>query len=506
MRAGAIAALAVTACGLALVPGASAASYDVTTCADSPGAPFNQSWVGSSSDPVLINLSQTCPPSGRESGLLIQDAQGGAPTTPVGAHAEWLFAAPSGTTITRLRALRWAVAVGDPGWFVYLRSSAGPLESCSPSLGPFVCELGLPGQSSGQPLPVQVDFPNLNATSLAAGIACVTAQSTCANGSDHHNVGLSLQGATVTLDDPTLPQFTSLTGGLTDSRNWLRGRQLLGVQVAEGVSGVSRVTASVDGASLPGAPLAFGCDYTKPVPCPLSAQASFGLDTATLADGEHQVKVSANSASPDPTGQISQTFTIATDNTPPTPSALTPDTPPRAGVPFSALWQRADLAGSPTVRADWRLAPQGGGPGARSGSVTNQHGVSAVPDLAAPRSGAFTLSVRLTDAAGNQGPAVEIPLTIAPAPPRIAGRRVLVYVPAAARARRFDARLVAHGRAVLRRTVRVAAGRRAFALAIPRPLPKGSYTVRVSWRALGARHFVSVTLPLRAPVRAGVAR
>jgi hypothetical protein len=63
---------------------------------------------------------------------------------------------------------------------------------------------------------------------------------------------------------------------------------------------------------------------------------------------------------------------------------------------------------------------------------------------------------------------------------------VVPIVPAR-RARRFEETLVARGRVILHRIVRVRAGVRSLVIGVPHPLPAGARTLQVRWRRVGAR-------------------
>jgi hypothetical protein len=248
----------------------------------------------------------------------------------------------------------------------------------------------------------------------------------------------------------------------------------------------------VDGQDVPGSPVVVGCDYTRAVPCPPSAQATLALDTASLLDGGHTISVGADNAGPSRDGARTASWQIKVDNAIPVPLQLRPQPVPQAGVPFSTYWDEPlGRQGGPVVRADWRLSPAAGGTGARSGTVSSAADITHIDGLVAPRQGAWTLAVRLTDAAGNQGPETSAPLTVRPAPPRISGGRVIVFLVPDPRPRRYEARLIARGRTLERLVVRLPARARRLVVPIPHRLPRGSYTVRIKFRPVGARHFSS---------------
>lgn len=128
-------ALSGLALALGATAGAQASTYDLTACASSPGGAINRLWVPVNSSPATLGVSATCPPEGSASGLLVQDMSAGGADTPPSARAEWVFAAPPGTTVVHLLARQWKSTRGDPGWIAYVRDSAGSLLSSCSHLG-----------------------------------------------------------------------------------------------------------------------------------------------------------------------------------------------------------------------------------------------------------------------------------------------------------------------------------------------------------------------------------
>jgi hypothetical protein len=397
---------ALVALALAGPAAARAGTYTVTACDDAPGH-ANNAWRAQVTAGTL-SASQSCPSSGDLSGLLTADVPD-AGDTPAGTRAEWVFDAPPGTTISQAHVSYELQNWLDPGWQAYLRDGNGDVVTCGSD-----CGIGSwpPGPDGLWPV---------STNELAVGVAC-NAATTCLNGvSGHHNAMATIFGIGVTLTDPTPPILAAPSGGLWTTPGWLRGQQVLGVQASDQQSGIALLALDVDGVrqQAAGQP----CDYTRAIPCSVSASTAWSLDTRQLSDGAHTVAVVAEDATAQEAAPNTTTVVhvIHVDNTAPAaPPSLRIGGPVATGKPFSANWTLPGQGtGSPIASATWRLCPSARGDACESGLVSGADQTTAT-GLRVTSGGRWSLSVSLTDAAGNVGAGTVQAVidTTAPAAPR----------------------------------------------------------------------------------------
>ena len=148
-----------------------------------------------------------------------------------------------------------------------------------------------------------------------------------------------LYRAAIVLADDTDPAFGSPPAGALFAGGTLAGSQGVSFSAADTGSGVQQATLEVDGSAVSTQTLGCSPPYTAIVPCKLSASGTLTLDTATLTDGQHSVRVllkdaSGNSAAYGP-------FTVITANAPstcaPAAAAEVLDDPPQRDDRRTAL-------------------------------------------------------------------------------------------------------------------------------------------------------------------------
>ncbi len=153
---------------------------------------------------------------------------------------------------------------------------------------------------------------------------------------------------------------------------------------------------------LPTWPAGVRCDFTRRRPCTDVDPGSLGLDTRTLADGEHYIRIEAVDTAGNVTGIDRM---ISVDNTipnRPTGMAVAGGEGWRTENGFRVNWSSAPDGAAPLNAAHYRLCPSAGGActeSTRSGSVTG-----GLDDVRVPRPGDYELRAWLEDAAGNQDP------------------------------------------------------------------------------------------------------
>lgn len=191
-----------------------------------------------------------------------------------------------------------------------------------------------------------------------------------------------LYRAAIVLADDTDPTFGSPPAGALFAGGTLAGSQGVSFSAADTGSGVQQATLEVDGFAVSTQTLGCSPPYTAIVPCKLSASGTLTLDTATLTDGPHSVRVLLKDAGGNATAY--GPFTVTTANTPTACAAQV----------ASELVTRVDRRG--TIAYGGRLNVRGTFAGATPGTVVRV--ISDVKGTAAPRLIAAPLT---TDAQGR---------------------------------------------------------------------------------------------------------
>jgi hypothetical protein len=296
-----LAALAVAVTVAAAVLGgaaatAGAATYTVLSCRDRAGAPAALGdaaggWVpGSTGGPGLDALDRCAEPG---HGFLATVS--GVWPHPVGSMAWWRFAAPPGTVIEGA-ALEYSGYArpfdGQSEGIVYLRTAAGAIPAI---------ELG-----SG-PLPARwVSVRGLHEAWLQATAQCdgPSGNADCQAGTVHATI--EVLRSEVVLADDAPPNAGPAGGSAVAAATW-QGTETFAFAASDQGSGVYQAVLEVDGAPV----LARTIDdwrgrcvdttagervFTRPQPCPISADALVTVDAATLPAGDHDVALRVSDA------------------------------------------------------------------------------------------------------------------------------------------------------------------------------------------------------------------
>ena len=388
-------ALFVLAAAAAQPAPATAGSFQVTACAEAPGA-ANKSFVSFNSDPAHLVVGQSCPPQARgsdtqeqETGLYATDKLMAGSNAPDGAHAGWTFTAAPGTTITRLEDRRYLGAYGDNSWSPSVSADGSTIETCTFAFPADNCRVGGPfgsGIEAFGPAPVG------QASSLSIGITC-TASIGCGTGGTLHAAWAALYGVAVTVSESASPTISEPTGPLWGAgpANGFHASSESVTFNASDPSGISGAQLLVDGSPTDSA--AGPCDYTRAVPCAGLTQ-TFTLDTTRLVDGAHTLTLQVENAA----GNVAQlSHVIVVDNTaPPAPVGLTVTA--ASDSSYTMTWSDPPGHAAPITSASYQFCPPAGlcgtpevGP---DGRIAGLH----------PPSGTHTVRVWLTDAAGQSNP------------------------------------------------------------------------------------------------------
>ncbi len=294
--------------------------YPVEACTETV-AYQNNSWTDTTNDPRL-EAHTTCgePLASYQSSTIanleIADVMGLTKEIPVGVEGTWKIVAPIGEDIVEATGDSSLYRAGATGWQIYreTENTDGQTtveQSCGASTES--CALGGAFQATA-----------LHARSLSFTARCEAEEyeagkffTTCPGGGTIHNVRAGVNYATIVLEDPTVPANVtashvpvgaqhgtiSIDGSATDT---LAGLLSLSVVNSEGQTIAGPIT-------VPG-----GCNYSEFTPCPTStSELSIPINTETLADGEHQLRIDATNAAHDE--GFSAPFTLDVNNHPEEP-------------------------------------------------------------------------------------------------------------------------------------------------------------------------------------------
>lgn len=394
---------------------ARAGTYPVRACLDAPKS-ANNSWVAVNQDPGTMVMGNGCGTTGTYQGLFVRELLGQGPNTTAATAAWWQVSAPAGTSITAIDYSRYLHIFQDEDWHPELRTDSGQvLDTCTIVYPADRCTSGADAGTR----PVQegnTARTGLNAAWLRIGARCAPTPpfTGCVRGGTLQAVIAVLYRATVTIDDPSAPTVSSLSGGLT-SGAWQRGTGAVSF-TGRDITGIKRLRILVDNNGT------FtddkSCNYTLPAPCATpGTDVPFSpgqIDTAALSDGTYQLRPEALDAGDNAT--VGPAATVRVDNTAPAAPSVASHTssssdgqvelslPPQGSAsPLAATWVRVCRDGG-TCESDRRI------PGAQA-AVSYQ----------LPERGLYTVQVWLEDEAGNRDPSQSAIVRASWAPPGSAG-------------------------------------------------------------------------------------
>jgi hypothetical protein len=133
------------------------------------------------------------------------------------------------------------------------------------------------------------------------------------------NPDLELLGSQLTLSDNNLPSGT-VTGGALAGTGPLSGTQSLDYDAQDSDTGVRFVQLRVDGQQVAQNDYIAKCSYTTFMACPSSESDTIAWNTATVADGQHNLEVIVENAAQNTS--IIHDATITTQNAPTNTSSL----------------------------------------------------------------------------------------------------------------------------------------------------------------------------------------
>lgn len=384
-----------------------AGSYEVEACSSASGGAQNA--FAAFADRGMAAYS-VCPstPSDPTTGVVTRaSATAGAGTVPYFAGAYQVFEAPAGAVLDsvtfNVAAIRLAAY-----WTTGVIAYDGDF-----NLGeyPYGCYAGSPGCGIGTRA-----FIGPVAASLA-GHTKFRFETRCVNpggcdiSASGNQLGMralfSAANARVRVLDFTAPSVTPASGMLF-SEGWQRG-VVSGLATEFDNVGVMINRTLVDGRVVytedfrdPSWPGWVRCDFTRARPCTdiPSPGALAQVDTRTLADGAHELRVEAVDAAGNHGGAVR---TIRVDNTPPARVNAVVDGGQgwRTRNAFTIHWPTPTGQAAPVHTAHYRLCGAGTTPPRCTVGSRTVTGIDRLADISVPEPGDYTLSVWLQDQAGN---------------------------------------------------------------------------------------------------------
>jgi hypothetical protein len=365
-------------------------TYEVMTCDHAPGG-VNNSWVAQPGEKMWTG--QHCPTAGGEAAGLFAGSGVNVGTIAPFAHSQQGFDAPAGTSIVHLSA-RYMFRRFDPYWRLGVFAGTQLLHGCEPATQESGCNFKTSTDSTWGWTPGQVQRVSV-ITACGSGSGC---RSDAAAPSGDR-AGVRLYAATVRVHDDSAPAIWDTGSGPLTSGVWQRGTQLVGFAGSDNV-GFRRTRLWVDGTLLRDD--ARDCDFTQRRPCSDITFGAYGVNTAGLADGNHEVRVEGVDAAGN---AASYTAPFRSDNKAPDEAQdvrLEGGEGWRQANRFKLTWRNPPSA-SPISVVHYELCNMVTGVcsvGGRSGD-----GISSIADLSVPQPGHYTVRLVLQDLAGNTSPA-----------------------------------------------------------------------------------------------------
>jgi hypothetical protein len=377
--------------------------YGVSTCLTGPGS-FNGSWWGANSSPNTT-VYAACPAdnyAANQTGLVARTNGGPGSYVGYGGGPYAELDAPAGAS---LHSMRFHGSVGgkvnspgcwEAGVFVW---NGGDFDAA-----PLKWGLG-PCQTAGWGW-WYADIDLSGYTKARVGVRCKTGTGCGSHWGGQGGVWMAIRDTTVFVQDWTAPHIQPTHGAL-HGRGWHRGYEEAWGSFGDNV-GIRAISLAVDGHVVAGQnfeeahwPSWARCDYSRPRPCADLPNAGLGLDTRTLSDGSHHVRLAAQDAAHN---FGVHDFWIGVDNTAPArPSAVTVAGGKtwRSNNDFALSWTNPPGQTAPIVRGHWELCPAGGGT-CTIGSRAGEPGMDAVDGIQVPGPGDWVARVFVEDEAGNR--------------------------------------------------------------------------------------------------------
>lgn len=380
-----------------------AGSYDVLACVGAAGGAQNA--FAAAADPGMAAYN-ACPntPSNPASGMVTRASATAGPGA-VGylAGAYQIFEAPPGASLASVTLDLAAIRLASY-WTTGVLAYDGDFNA---PVGAYGCYAGSAGCTIGTPSffgPVTVGL---------GGHARFRFETRCGNPGGCDISGSGFQPGTralfaaanvvVRVEDYTAPAIAPAAGALWQG-GWHRGAEQAWQTLSDNV-GVMIQRLWVDGTLADaqdfrdsGWPYNVRCDFTRRRPCNDIAPGGLSLDTRTLSDGPHVIRVEAIDAAGNAASVERQ---IGVDNTPPAhvDAHVVGGEGWRRVNDFAIGWQAPTDSGAPIARAHYTLCP-----GDNPADCVRESGPADAGRLSGVKvrtEGAHFVRVWLEDAAGN---------------------------------------------------------------------------------------------------------
>lgn len=314
------------ACALAFVgtSSAGAATYSVYSCVGPNAEPLpNSSWLTSVTTPSQT-LAFTFGTNCGDLSVLADPAV----SYNYNDGAEYVFDAPTGTTISGYSVDRAASIIFPPRLPVPTLLSAGVRETTGGETTEFDC---VERTADCAVEPSNVTKSGLALTKLSVGVRCANLELNCAAGS-FTTLSSQLLNARVDVEDPTVPTLKSVGGSLPGS-SAVAGTQTLDVTATDVGGGVSSVNLAIDGSFTQTSVAGGSCGepYTLRAPCPSGLVRTLDVNTAALVNGVHTGALTAVDAAGNVSDPFSFTFVVTSGGQ--SNGGGTGGTPPSNGSP-----------------------------------------------------------------------------------------------------------------------------------------------------------------------------
>jgi hypothetical protein len=308
------AALAATSLG-ACSPPASAGAYSVELGCAAPDG-----WRYETNTPTEFEWGRVCPvtetattPWGKPGSGAFTGTYARVRITPDAGmpgtddRAVLRLSGPPTTMISELRLRHWLGMEGGSGWTLYGRTGEGvgiPEVSCS---SPVDCDAGGPG-TTARTLALNTAFVDL-------GFECFDPVGACTEGATIHHARVAVYFTQATLNDPQGPILDAEAGDLLNATPHA-GTESAHLSATD-ATGIKEVRAYIDGHRLAVTPRS--CDYTRMRPCTDATPTAVAVDTRSVTDGTHTLRLAAVDAAGNET--LGPPHAIVVDNPdPPAPA------------------------------------------------------------------------------------------------------------------------------------------------------------------------------------------
>lgn len=389
----------------ALPGGARAGVYDVYACGGPAGAA--QRAFSAMADPMMEAYSICPPQAGSGTGVVTKaTSRGGIAGYTAGAYQ--IFTAPPGNSLESVSFNIGAIRLNDY-WSVGIVAYDGDFNSGDL---PYGCYQFRPGCGVGtSTFSIRVDVPLYRRTHFRFETRCFNPAGCDVSASPFNPANRALFSAAnvvVRVYDSLGPSIVPDHGALW-SDGWHRGYEEAWAQVADS-SGVMAMRLRANGSVAsavdfrdPSLPPWTLCDFTQPKPCKDFLPGGLGLDTSTLADGEHTINFEVIDASGN--GNALE-HRVLVDNHPPGKAEsvrIEGGEGWRSVNDFTLRWTNPPAQVAPIAKVHYELCPAGGG--TCSGGEVASPEIDGLSRVTVPAPGEYTLRLSIEDAAGNHDPA-----------------------------------------------------------------------------------------------------